>query len=579
MHRSHRWKSPDRRFRFLALLLLILVSPTAQAQDPPDLPDLLEGLEHNFVVHTLTDGYALQTAAGKGAVLIEVRAGAVAIDGEPVGDEVLRARVGRRDTERLRALSALTADTAALRALRRATAENGDLGGERDDPSGTVEQQSADRQARDQQALEEDRADRARQREAERQAREESRAERERQHEAERQEREQQATDREERDRKGREDRQGVTSKRRSGDRFRLFRDVRVERDETASEAVAVLGRVTVLGEVRSDAVAVGGSVRVEGTVRGDVTAVGGSIILGPDAEIGGDATAVGGEVRRARGARVRGSISEVTTGRPLGWLTGERDEDQQPRRERAGSRMSSRERDERNVWRRDWLPRDWPQYGLGWPWWSDHDGPTVFERMINTGLLIVLTLILLLTARRSTEGLARRLRATPLRATATGLAVQVATLPLLAIAAVVLLVSIIGIPLLLLIPVFLLVLLLASLLGYASVAAAVGRWLGRRLGREDDGPLVVAILGVLAIQGLSVLGEVFDGLFVPFSLLGVLLLVLGFCARYLAWTMGLGAVVLDTFGRKLDSAATPPPPLPPIEREMGIDPVAGWRA
>jgi hypothetical protein len=195
--------------------------------------------------------------------------------------------------------------------------------------------------------------------------------------------------------------------------------------------------------------------------------------------------------------------------------------------------------------------------------------------------LLTLLTLVFLLVVPGKADRLARRVQATPLRAAAVGVAVQVATLPLLALASLVLLVSVIGIPLLLLLPVALFALLVASLLGYASAAAAFGRWLVQRLGRVDDGPLVIAVVGVVAIQGLSILGEVFDGLFGPFGLLGLLLLTLGFGVRYLAWTVGLGAVVLATFGRKLDGGFQPPPPRPPlpIERERGGDPLSGWRA
>ncbi len=581
MHRSRRWKSPSLFCtRALIALALLLTAPAVGAQD---LSELLARLEAHFVVHTLTDGYALQTSAGKDSVLVEVRAGAAAIDGEPVNDEELRARVGQADTEHLRALAALTADPAALRAARQLLdadreRSHGDLDGrDRDEtgdpddrvPRGARRDSTAEADA-DQQALEEERAAREREEQAERRVRAEERAAREQEHEAARRDREQERKN------------HGATPKRRGGDRFRLFRDVRVEHDETASEAVAVLGGVTVLGEVRSDAVAVGGSVQVEGTVRGDVISVGGSIILGPDAEIGGDATAVGGEVRRARGARVRGSISEVSTGRPLSWLEGE-DEPASASRGGDGARMSARERRERETWRRDlpwhdgWIG-DWTDYRLDRWQWFDLGSPAVFQRLVNAGLLIVITLILLLTARRATDRLTRRLHTTPWRAAATGLAVQVATLPLLAIASLVLLVSIIGIPLLLLIPVVLIVMVLASLLGYASAAAAVGNWLSRRLGRQGDGPLVVAFLGVLSIQGLSLVGEVLDRLFFPFGALGILLLAVGFCVRYLAWTMGLGAVVLDTFGGKRELFTGPPPPPPPVERELGLDPVAGWR-
>lgn len=68
-------------------------------------------------------------------------------------------------------------------------------------------------------------------------------------------------------------------------------------------------GNVTVLGRVNGDVVAVGGSVVVSGEVDGRVLALGGNVRLLPGAHIGGDVQAVGGSVSSAPGVEVGGRI------------------------------------------------------------------------------------------------------------------------------------------------------------------------------------------------------------------------------------------------------------------------------
>ncbi|MBL7075264.1 hypothetical protein ISS37_08525 [candidate division KSB1 bacterium] len=60
------------------------------------------------------------------------------------------------------------------------------------------------------------------------------------------------------------------------------------------------------------DAVAIGGDVTVNGVVDGDAVAVGGSVILGPRAVVDGDAVSVGGTIKKEEGAIVYGDEVEV---------------------------------------------------------------------------------------------------------------------------------------------------------------------------------------------------------------------------------------------------------------------------
>ena len=65
-------------------------------------------------------------------------------------------------------------------------------------------------------------------------------------------------------------------------------------------------------GERVGDAVAVGGNVTVRGTVEGDAVAVGGSVTLGPQAIVEGDAVSVGGRIHKDLGAKIHSDMVEV---------------------------------------------------------------------------------------------------------------------------------------------------------------------------------------------------------------------------------------------------------------------------
>jgi len=83
----------------------------------------------------------------------------------------------------------------------------------------------------------------------------------------------------------------------RPSDKVRAGGSVTVEKSETAGDAVAMFGDVTVKGHVTGDAVALMGSVLVRdgGKVDGDAVAVGGTVIKEDDAYVGGDVVSTGG--------------------------------------------------------------------------------------------------------------------------------------------------------------------------------------------------------------------------------------------------------------------------------------------
>lgn len=64
---------------------------------------------------------------------------------------------------------------------------------------------------------------------------------------------------------------------------------------------------------VRGDVVALGGDVRVEGEVTGNVVVVGGDLDAGPEALVGGQALALGGRVDAATGSNIEGGVVSLS--------------------------------------------------------------------------------------------------------------------------------------------------------------------------------------------------------------------------------------------------------------------------
>ena len=93
-------------------------------------------------------------------------------------------------------------------------------------------------------------------------------------------------------------------------DRVAVMGSTSVGPDEKVEgNAVAVMGNLSVEGEVQHDAVAVMGDNHVDGTVHGEVVAVLGNVYLGPHAVVDRDVTCVVGQIFRDPGAKVHGSI------------------------------------------------------------------------------------------------------------------------------------------------------------------------------------------------------------------------------------------------------------------------------
>jgi hypothetical protein len=284
------------------------------------------------------------------------------------------------------------------------------------------------------------------------------------------------------------------------GDRIRIFGDVSVERDE----------------EITGQVVAVFGSVRVNGKVGDQVVAVMGSVLLGPDSVVGGDVVSVGGRVYRESGSDVRRGVTEVAMDElPFGVHVG-----------------------------------PWNSWG-DMPWFTSFGAiPRLFGTALRLSLLLLVTGIALIIARRGVEASAERVIENPLKVTVVGLLAELLALPVLVLTVIVLSISIIGIPLLLLLPFVVVGLIFMALVGFTGTAAAVGGLVQRRLSggvRVDFAAVLVGLLVILSpllIARLLALGGW------PLTPVAVVLVGVGFAVELLAWASGFGAMLMNAFTR-----------------------------
>lgn len=295
---------------------------------------------------------------------------------------------------------------------------------------------------------------------------------------------------------------------RRTGARIALAKPIVVAADE----------------EVRDGIFSLGGDVRVEGRVRDDIVVVAGRLELTSTADVRGDITLVGSELVSAPGARHAGAVHHAAGG--------------------------------------NWPRWSWP--GFTWSWF-DMGGSARWLSLAGTlsrvALLAVAVIGLALLAGGRLMRIGDVASTSPIRAGLTGLAAQVLFIPALVLIAIVMAVTIVGLPFIaLVVPLAVLTMFAAMLLGFAGLAQRLGAALGARLGWSASAAMGAALLGLAAIVLPTVLSRLVG--VAPEFLRPVSwsLLALGTAVEYVAWTVGLGAAVLTGLGRW----AVVPPPVPP---------------
>jgi hypothetical protein len=283
------------------------------------------------------------------------------------------------------------------------------------------------------------------------------------------------------------------------GDRIRIFGDVSVDRDE----------------EITGQVVAVFGSVRVNGKVGDQVVAVMGSVLLGPDSVVGGDVVSVGGRVYREGGAEVRRGVTEVAIDElPFGVHVG-----------------------------------PWHSWG-DMPFWSFGAIPRLFGTALRLSLLLLVTGIALIIARRGVEASAERVIENPWKVTAVGLLAELLVLPVLVLTVIVLSISIIGIPLLLLMPFVVVGLIFMALVGFTGTAAAIGGLVQRRMAGGVRVDFAAVLAGLLVILSPLLVARLLALVGWPLTPVAMILVGIGFAVELLAWASGFGAMLVNAFTR-----------------------------
>ncbi|MBM3777630.1 MAG: hypothetical protein FJW23_05230 [Acidimicrobiia bacterium] len=323
--------------------------------------------------------------------------------------------------------------------------------------------------------------------------------------------------------------RAGTARRTTRGDLVRFGGGVTVEADQhVEGDVVAMGGSADVSGIVDGDLVVLGGSGDVTGTVDGDVVVVGGSLDLGSDAFVGGDVSVVGGTLNRAPGARIRGGVNDVGFGGGPPW--------------------------------HGHMPGSWAGWQRAWAVGS------VIGTLIRGSLLLLAVLLVVAVGGRQVETIGARVAADPLRSGLIGLLAEVLFVPLLLLTTIVLAISIVGIPVLLLMPFAIVLALVVMLVGFSGAAYQVGQFLRQRAGITSDSPFAAAAIGVVAILALTIAGALIGlGGFMVGGVLGWTIGSVGFLLEYLAWTIGLGAALM-TWRNVRNHHARVPPAAPPLE-------------
>ena len=290
-----------------------------------------------------------------------------------------------------------------------------------------------------------------------------------------------------------------------TGTRIAFAQDVRIERDEEVTDAVVV----------------VGGSATIAGRVRDGVVVVGGDLNVLSTADIRGDVVLVGGTLTREAGSQMIGDVNYVSFG---DWWS----------RQHFG-----------------WLPS--VRFGEFGRWVS------LAGTLARVSLLAVLMVMLLILARAPVARAGSAALAEPLRAFIIGLAAEIFFIPVLIAASIGLAITIIGIPFVaILVPIAIVMLVFAFVLGFTALACRLGEWIEDRLGWQPGNAFLATAIGFVVLLAPTMLARFVDVASANFTPLTFTLVAIGMAVEFFAWTIGLGAAIITGLGRWY----TVPPPI-----------------
>lgn len=328
---------------------------------------------------------------------------------------------------------------------------------------------------------------------------------------------------------------------------------------------------------VEASVLIVDGDLQVAGRVRGDVVVVDGDVQLLDTGRIDGDVRLVGGDL--IADGRIDGEILRIdpaSAGAPAGlrdeWSDELRDEIRTELRSELRAASRAEQRRGNGAFSRAIA-------GIG----------GAIGQLLSVVVIGLIGAAVVHFAERNLDAVAETARRTPARAVLVGTAGAFLILPAFALGAIVLAVSIIGIPALLLwVPLFPAAIILGALLGYLAIFRNVGAWVARQrapyLGWVRlSNPVTLVVGGALAVAAPSIAAELVS--VIPWT--GALEMVLRASALVVwivAGLLGFGAVLLTRAGHRPEfydddffggwSPARPPRPTPPptAENEAGVE-------
>jgi hypothetical protein len=271
-----------------------------------------------------------------------------------------------------------------------------------------------------------------------------------------------------------------------------------------------------------------GGTATINGHVDSDVVVVGGSMRLGPKSAVKGDVTVVGGSLDRDPAAQVAGDVHVAHVSVPWSW---------------------------------GWT---WP---IGFPgvsrfWW---DGAALAFTVGRFALVLFLSILLVTVAPRRTSSIAARLVTGPGISSVAGFAGEILFAPALACLAVLLVITIVGIPLLAGLPLVAGAFALTWVAGYATVAGLLGARLRGGDWYEYGIRPVDVFIGSCVLSIVTFVGQVMmfsPAWMAPFA---VMVRGTGWTIEYIAWTVGLGAALIAWLRPGGFNPGSAPPVLPPL--------------
>ena len=286
---------------------------------------------------------------------------------------------------------------------------------------------------------------------------------------------------------------------------------------------------------VASSIFAADGTIEVQGRIRGHAIVVDGVIVLEEGGRVDGDVRLVDAELER-RGGSLQGNVVDV-----LREIDGERTARAPHPRDDVVSEATQHRWDGRRP--SGVISRVGRAAG------------GVLEAGVSFMILAFLTLLAMRLAGDRVDAVAQAVEHNPARSAAVGLAGSFLALPLYLLGAVVLAVTIVGIPVLLAwVPLFPVVAAAAAAVGYLATSHHVGRWIANQdipwLDRVDrHNPTHLKLVGIGALTAPFAVAAVVRAVPVA-GWIGGIVQALGTLACVAAVIIGLGAVIITRGGR-----------------------------